>query len=283
MLITFTNANGENFVIGGNYILSPNWSGFGDSPSDIQSTKAPYQDGETYIDTILSPKELIVEFTIIGSTRQQVFDRRRTVINQFNPKLGPGTLKWTQDDGSEYHIDCVPRSPQFADGQGQSDTHQVVIVSFVAFTPFWYDPSQIQQIMVGFSGGFSLPFSFPFTMGTVGSQVDINNLGNIETPVLIYFYGEVVNPVMQNLTTGEDITITKTIDDGDVLIINTAFGEKSVMILSGGEYTNAFEFVDPDSVFWKLAPGDNTLKYTVSSEGANAECRLYYYHLYSGV
>jgi hypothetical protein len=283
MLITFTNANGENFVIGGNYILSPNWSGFGDSPSDIQSTKAPYQDGETYIDTILSPKELIVEFTIIGSTRQQVFDRRRTVINQFNPKLGPGTLKWTQDDGSEYHIDCVPRSPQFADGQGQSDTHQVVIVSFVAFTPFWYDPSQIQQIMVGFSGGFSFPLSFPISFGQVGSQKDISNSGNVETPVIIYFYGEVVDPTISNLTTDEDIIITETIDDGEILIINTDFGEKSVMVLSGGEYVNAFEYVDPDSVFWKLQPGGNTIKYTVTSEGENAQCRIYYYNRFTGV
>jgi len=88
---------------------------------------------------------------------------------------------------------------------------------------------------------------------------------------------------MQNLTTDEDITIDGTIDDGDILIINTAFGEKSVLILSGGEYTNAFEYVDPDSVFWKLQPGDNVVRYTAASEGENAQCRLYYYHRYSGL
>jgi hypothetical protein len=137
--------------------------------------------------------------------------------------------------------------------------------------------------MIGFSGGFSFPFSFPFNLGTVGSQLEVNNSGNIETPVIIYFYGEVVNPVIQNLTTEEDIIINQTVNDGDILIINTAFGEKSAMILSGGVYTNAFEYVDPDSIFWKLAPGDNTLKYTVNSEGANAQCRIYYYHRFSGV
>jgi hypothetical protein len=282
MLISFTNANDETFDIQNNYILQPDWD-LGSAPVDHQMAKAPYQDGETYIDTIFEPNNPTISFAVIGNTRQNIFDRCLTVQKHFNPKLGLGTLKWIQDDGTTYYLDCIPLKPIFPSGEGRSHNHQIVIIQFIAPNPFWYDPTQLEQIMVGFSGGFSLPFSFPFTMGTVGSQVDINNLGNIETPVLIYFYGEVVNPVMQNLTTGEDITITKTIDDGDVLIINTAFGEKSVMILSGGEYTNAFEFVDPDSVFWKLAPGDNTLKYTVSSEGANAECRLYYYHRFSGV
>jgi len=253
MLISFTNANDETFDIQNNYILQPDWD-LGSAPVDHQMAKAPYQDGETYIDTIFEPNNPTISFAVIGNTRQNIFDRCLTVQKHFNPKLGLGTLKWIQDDGTTYYLDCIPLKPIFPSGEGRSHNHQIVIIQFIAPNPFWYDPTQLEQIMVGFSGGFSLPFSFPFTNG------------------------EVVNPVMQNLTTGEDITITKTIDDGDVLIINTAFGEKSVMILSGGEYTNAFEFVDPDSVFWKLAPGDNTLKYTVSSEGANAEC-----HLYSGV
>ena len=76
--------------------------------------------------------------------------------------------------------------------------------------------------MVGFSGGFSFPFSFPVSFGQVGTQLTISNSGNIETPVLIYFYGEVVNPKVQNLTTDKEISIIQTVPDGDILIINTA-------------------------------------------------------------
>ena len=137
--------------------------------------------------------------------------------------------------------------------------------------------------MVGFSGGFSFPFSFPVSFGTVGTQIDMFNLGSVETPIIIYLYGEVVNPVITNVTTDEAITVTRTVDDGDILIINTAFGEKAAMVLTDGEYVNAFEYVDPDSIFWKLAPGSNTLSYTVASEGENAQCIIYYYHRFSGV
>jgi hypothetical protein len=283
MELLFTNADGDDFNFSGNYILSPRWDGFGETPVDIQTTKAPYQHGRTYIDTIAEPKEMTVEFTITGSTRQNVFDRRKIVAERFNPRLGLGTLKWIQDDLTEYHIDCIPRGPDFMDGEGQSANHQVVIVSFIAPNPFWYDPTQIERIMVGFSGGLSLPFSLPFNLGTVGSQITVTNSGDIETPVMIYFYGEVENPSIENSTTEEEISITKTVQDGEILIINTAFGEKSVLLLTGGEYENAFEYVDDDSIFWSLDPGDNTVSYTVASEGANAECRLYYYNRYSGV
>ncbi|MBA7475297.1 hypothetical protein ES707_10663 [subsurface metagenome] len=283
MLISFTNGNGETFNIHGNYILSPNWSGFGEVPIKHQLTKAPYQDGRTYIDTVFEPRDLTIEFTIKGNNRQEVFDRRANVARHFNPKLGVGTLIWQQENGTIYCIDCIPKTPVFPSGDGQSYSHQIVIIQFLAPNPFWYDPMQIEKILVGFSGGWSYPWSFPMSYGQVGTQLEVINTGNIDTPVMIYLYGEVVDPRIQNLTTEEEISIILTVADGDILIINTAFGEKAALILSGGEYNNAFEYVDPESIFWKLKPGSNTLGYTVASEGENAQCRIYYYNRFSGV
>ena len=283
MLIFFTNSNSETFYIQDNYILSKDWAGFGEVDVEHKMTKAPYQDGKTFIDTIFDERELIVPFLIKGDNRQEVFDRRLMVANHFNPKLGVGTLTWEQEDGTQYCIDCIPYAPIFPGGKAQNKWYQEVIVRFIAPNPFWYDPTQVESIMVGFSGGFTFPFIFPFNLGTVGSEIEVTNAGNVETPVMIYFYGEVVDPVIQNLTTDEEITIVKTIDDGDILIINTAFGEKAALILSGGVYTNAFEYVDPNSTFWKLNSGTNTVKYTATSEGVNAQCRLYYYNMFSGV
>jgi hypothetical protein len=278
--ITFTNADGEEFAINPPNYLLLGFDGFEQGQVEIQSSKAPYQDGETYIDNLFAKKIITLEFALFGETQQEVLDRRLIVSKRFNTRLGMGKLSFNQVAGSTYDIDVITKSISFGKG---TKYHNVAIIELIAPNPFWYDPTQIEQIMIGFSGGFSFPFSFPFNLGTVGSQLEVVNSGNIETPVMIYFYGEVVNPVIQNLTTDEDIIINQTVNDGDILIINTAFGEKSVMILSGGVYTNAFEYVDPDSIFWKLAPGDNTLKYTVNSEGANAQCRIYYYHRFSGV
>ena len=283
MLISFTNANGDTFDIQGNYMLQPTWD-LGNAPVEHQSSKAPYQDGETYIDTLFESGNPVIEFAITGVNRQEIFDRRAIVHRAFNPKLGMGTLILVQDDGTTtYCLDCIPLQPIFPGGDGRSNSHQMVIIQFYAPNPFWYNPTQVEQIMVGFTGGFSFPFSFPFNVGTVGSTIEVTNSGNVETPIIIYLYGEIVDPVITNDTTDEAITIVETIADGDILVINTAFGEKAALILSGGEYTNAFEYIDPDSTFWKLAAGENVVRYTCSSEGANAQARLYYYNLFSGI
>ncbi len=279
--ITFINASGEEFVIEPPGYLLLNFEGFELPGVDIQMSKAPYQDGKTFIDDIFEERYPVIEFAIFGENQQEIFDRRLLINQRFNPRLGIGILRFTQVNGSTYDLEVITKSINFT--KSTSSSHNIAVIQMVAPNPFWYDSTQWERIMVGFSGGFSFPFSLPFNLGTVGSQIEINNLGNVETPVMIYFYGEVVDPVIQNLTTEEDISIVKTIADGEILIINTAFGEKGAMILSGGEYVNAFEYVDPDSVFWKLQPGNNVLKYAVSSEGENAECRLYYYHRYSGV
>ena len=279
--ITFTNADSEEFVINPPSYLLTNFEGFEMPPTDVQLSRAPYQDGKTFIDQLFDERVITLEFAIFGETQQDLFDRRITVNRKFNSRLGLGTLTFQQIGGSTYSIDVITKSINFTNSTNKN--YNMAVIQLIAPNPFWYDPTQVEQIMIGFSGGFSFPFSFPFNLGTVGSQVDVTNSGNVDTPVLIYFYGEVVDPTIQNLTTDEEIAIVKTVDDGDILIINTAFGEKSVLILSGGVYSNAFEYVDPDSIFWKLAPGSNTLKYTVTSEGANAQCRVYFYNRYSGV
>ena len=279
--ITFVNASDEEFPIEPPNYLLLGFEGFEQPSTDIQMSKAPYQDGKTLIDDIFDERVITLTFAIFGDTQQEIFDRRALVNQKFNSRLGLGTLRFDQVDGNTYCLDVITKSINFT--KSIESSYTIAVIQLIAPNPFWYDPTQIERIMVGFSEGFSFPFSFPISFGTVGTQITISNSGNVETPILIYFYGEVVNPTVQNLTTDEEISIIQTIPDGDILIINTAFGEKSVLILSGGEYNNAFEYVDPDSVFWKLKPGDNVVRYTVSSEGENAQCRLYYYKRFSGV
>jgi len=256
---------------------------FGLADLVVHLSKAPYQDGRTLIDKIYEEREFNIEFTIFASDKQALFDRRLNVINHFSPDLGLGQLKWSQADGGEYYLDCLVSKIEFPQGSAQGTKHQKVLMHMVAPNPFWYDPGQIERTLVGFSGGWTYPWSFPMSYGQVGTTIEIANTGNVETPVMIYFYGELVDPVITNARTDEEISIVHTIPDGDILIINTAFGETAVRILSGGEYSNAFEYVDPDSIFWKLQPGSNPINYTVSSEGENAQCLVHYYNRFSGI
>lgn len=285
MIFKYVNGNGETFQLsntGDYFILS--WWGFGDLPVEHKTSKAPYQDGETLIDTYYGKRDFGISFTIVGNSRQQIFDRRLTVSKHFNAKLGIGYFEWTQSNGSTiYRIDCIPSKVTFADGNGQGASWQDVIIEFMAPNPFWYNPTVINSILVGFSGGLSFPFSFPISFGTVTSQITVNNSGDVDTPVVLSFVGEIEDPVLENVTTGESMTISKNIPSGSTLIITTQFGNKTVQIFDGVSYTNAFEYVDPSSVFWQLIPGNNIIKYSVSYEGSGSYCSLQYYNRFSGV
>jgi len=281
--IKFINSNGETFNFSiPNYALQQ-WEGFESVKVSHKTTKAPYQDGETLIDSVFESKQLSLQFEIQAETRALLQLRRRIVSRYFNPKLGLGKLVYTDDNGNVFHLDCIVEDIIMPGGDAKGPTWQQVLITFIAPNPFWYDPNILTSYLVGFAGGLSFPFSFPLNFGTVGTQITINNSGNVDTPILITFSGEITDPVITNNTTGESITIIKTINDGDTLIINTAFGSKSVQISSGGVYSNAFEYVDPSSKFWQLVPGENDISYSATSEGANAKGQLQYYQRYSGV
>jgi len=159
--ITFVNASDEEFPIEPPNYLLLNFAGFEQPPTDIQMSKAPYQDGKTLVDQIFDERVITLEFAIFGDTQQEIFDRRITVNQRFNPKLGMGTLRFEQIDGGNYYVDVITKSVNFV--ESTSSSHNIAVVQLIAPNPFWYDPTQIERIMVGFSGGFS----FPFSLGTI--------------------------------------------------------------------------------------------------------------------
>lgn len=98
--LTFINANDEEFAINPPNYLLLNFDGFEQGQVNIQSSRAPYQDGETYIDNLFAKKVITLEIALYGDTQQEVFDRRLIVNQRFNSRLGMGTLKFQQVAGS---------------------------------------------------------------------------------------------------------------------------------------------------------------------------------------
>ena len=88
-------------------------------------------------------------------------------------------------------------------------------------------------------------------------SVNANVTGHIGCPVLITFYGPSTNPRIINETTGEYFSINKTLISGESFTINTAFGQKTVDLFTGGIHTNGMAYMNLDSRFIQLAPGFN--------------------------
>lgn len=282
--VYFTNRFGESVLIDSNEppLLLSKLEGVGGAPAIVQLQKAPYQDGATFIDSVLEPRYLTIEGMIWSTHAAEVMERRQKLIRVLNPKLGLGTLR-LEFDGVVREIDAIAdSSPVFPD-KGTKPIQQFLI-SIVCPDPALRSDEEETWTLASFIGGFSLPFSFPISFGTVGQTLDIENNGDLDTPVLIRMTGPLRNPVLENVTTGQRLSITREILSGETLEINTAFGKQAVAIIdSNGNRSNGFHYVSPDSEFWQMMPGLNTVSYAATEESSSSAVTLSFYHRFAGV
>lgn len=117
--------------------------------------------------------------------------------------------------------------------------------------------------------GASFPWAFPvsFGGGTGGTaSAAVSNAGNMTTPPLFHITGPVTNPRLTLYETGEslyvdNLTLATSGDTLDIDIWNRTAVVNSV--------TNVYSHIRfPDSVWWLLQPGANTVQLWASSSSA---------------
>ena len=64
----------------------------------------------------------------------------------------------------------------------------------------------------------------------------------------------------------------------------TARGSKSVRIAETGKAAkDAFQYIDPASVFWELQPGENVISYDSGDDSQKTAVKIAYSEFYSGI
>lgn len=284
--ITFTNANGISKVFTGKQkpFLLQDLGGTGQAPVTIQSQKAPFQDGITYLGSQLETRELTFDIWIFGNTQNEVFERRKELSELFNPKIGTGVLVYENDYISKRIEVVVDSPPFFSPGRSnQASGRQRATINLIAPNPYWEDITQVNQKMVDFVDLFELPFELPTEIGSQADILIITNSGSVETPLEIEFRGPATAPLkITNETTGEFITVTKSLLIDEKMIITTAFGnKKAIFIDSLDNESSAFNDVSIDSVFFDLEVGDNRISFETG--GGDPEVFIKYRQRYVGL
>lgn len=281
---TFTNGRGQSIEIGNTppFVLEE-VEGIAGVGSETQLEKAPFQDGASYLDSLMDIREI----TIVAQIRANgdMESRRSEMLRIINPKTGLGKLTF-ENNGIKRVIDCVVSvAPVMPDNKSNRLRNwQRVQFQFMAPDPYFKDSEAMKFVLASFVGGFTIPFSFPISFGSVGQTLNLDVDSDVDTPILIRMNGELINPTIVNVTTGKFIRVVQTIPDGSTLEIDTAFGQKRVEIIDSlGNRTNAFHYLDPLSSLFVLEPGENTLTYTATSQGVNASADIAYFNRYMGV
>ncbi|MGM7683748.1 phage tail family protein [Cytobacillus sp. Hm23] len=282
--ITFMNSKGQAITIGQQtpYLLET-IEGLGGNEAEMQTQKAPFQDGSTFTDALLTDRLISAEFLIKGADYDEVLNNRQRLAGVLNPKLGPGILRY-EAESTTREISALPTStPILPDGiENRHKKYQRGMIEFLCPDPYWREINPINIKLEDFVSNFRFPFSFPVRFATRGDSRVLVNEGHVPTPIKITFRGESINPKITNQTTGEFIKINRNISAGYTLVINTAFGNKTIDIIApDGVVTSATGYMDLNSKFFDLEVGENKINFI--TEGGKPEVYIEYKNRYLGV
>ena len=280
--LIFTNSRGQSVELTNSapFILQK-IEGTGKVDAEIQTSKAPYQDGETLQDVILSMRAVTIEGAVHGADREDMYNKRQHLCSVFNPKLREGVLTYQNDFITKRILAVCDDGVDFKDRYGQN---QLFSLSLICSNPFWLDEYKTERVMQYQMGGLMFPLVLPTKFSETTYKRVLTNNGDVETPVEIEFYGPAINPTIRNNSTGEYITVKRTLSDTDKLVISTEFGNKRVEIeASDGSKTNVFNWIDIASTFFQLQVGENELEYITNSADLRSKVIVRYSNKYVGV
>lgn len=277
----FKNSIGKQIEIAysGNYLLDT-YDGL-TAAEVIPTTSRGYsQNGYTLISSNLGARTITIHFYIYGETMQEFYQCRAALAQVFNPLGGNGLLTYTNDYISRSIYATVSVPPTIENKMGNL---QQCAVELTAYNPFWFDVAENALRMADFQGGLKFPLkSAYYTFAHKGDIGNITNSGDVEMPLRIEFRGEATNPEITLTNTNERIKVNTTIEEDEKLIINTEYGNKSVIkVAADGTQTSAYNLITTDSSFFSLPIGNNKL--TFNSDSGVPEVFLYWRNLYAGV
>lgn len=113
----------------------------------------------------------------------------------------------------------------------------------------------------------------------------VDNAGNVQTGLIFKLYASdnVVNPKITDRVTGEFFKINITMEEGDIITVNTNQGYKKVTLEHDDEIENIFNDWDDDSTWLQLDIGGNIYLYGADSGADNLTVEISHYDLFEGV
>lgn len=260
----------------------------GGEEANMVSVKSWNQQGNTFINAFMESFEGELDFIIPTHNKsdEEILERREKIISFCNPLNGIVTMKVILNSGDTFLRDVTFISaPIFPIGfENRNENWQKVRLIYEANNPFWYSENAIYETFKTNEPNFLLPFQMSETSPIIfGNMIPANiaiNEGHVEAPIIISIKGNCINPIIENITTGEFIKFNNlTMGADDELIINTAFGEKKIEL--NGE--NIFNKLDFSSTFFSLAKGENVIDFRDESANNLASILFIYKNLYISI
>lgn len=223
----------------------------------FNTTASNRQIGEKLEHQKVTPKPMNIRGTILGESD--------AVREQMMHVIAPlAESRFVIDDTYELTV-YVKASPDIE----RYPSNARFSFSLYAPHPYWKTKDKTQTTLIGLRGLFSFPWNisdpnpFKFSEYVETGYVTVRNDG--EAPawwtVTMLALDEVTRPRIYNMETGEYVKILKVMEEGEQIIIGTEGEELTVTITApDGTVSDGFQYLDLDSVPFKLQVGENYIK-----------------------
>jgi hypothetical protein len=263
--------------------------GYGMPPIEYVTQRGPFQHGETVKAFFLRPRVIQLVIRKNGCSRNEYWAIRNGILDMLRPgrqglQPTPGTLRKYLSNGSvrEYQV-FVSEGPRFPPHDiNQWDEFSVQdIVRFTAYDPRAVNPVSKQSVFLASAVQGVFPITFPWQTSSLGIDGVINYGGTWITYPTLTLVGPLAGPTITNVTTGEKIQLGTTILGGQNVIIDLAYGRKTVVLNDGSNYIGT---VTPDSdiATFHLQPGNNTIRIQATGTGAASSIGVQWFERFIG-
>lgn len=287
-VLTYTNSLGESLVFSHSSVYCTQAvEGISDVRNTIYSINSMGQDGDTFVANRLESRDIDISGFIRERDTEKLRTYRRMLARILNPQLS-ATLTYTFGSFTRV-ISCrAINAPVVTKPAGS--IYAAFSVQLVCLNPFWREVAEKRDDIAAWLGALEFPVEIPQERMQLGFRqpsliVNVYNGGDVRTGVRIVFQalGDVVNPIIASVDSLEFIRLNTMLQEGDVLTLSTCYGDKWAELYRDGIITDALRYVDVDSTFLQLEPGDNLIRYDAEQGLSNLEVSIFHNNLYLGV
>ncbi|MEU6449592.1 phage tail family protein [Streptomyces sp. NPDC046979] len=256
--------------------VMPGVAGTGLPDYSYFTDQSPAFDGSVVRGVRAGQRQITIPLHLWGPDRPSCLARYHRLVQDLNPLSGPGTLAFSEADGSTRRIPAF-----YSDGfTGQEDDDKTgrhwmtAVLVFMAPSPYFLGEDKAVSFQVGGASDTFLPI-LPWKVkdSQVLGSVKVINLGEVYTYPVWTIRGPATVATITNVTSGESFVLTRSLSSSDRAVIDTREGIKSAL-LNGS--TNLWPNLGSSPVLWPLRPGENSLSLNVAGASGDSSVQLSY-------
>lgn len=256
------------------------YDGIHGKTSELYGVSSAFGIGELYIGRSVNKRNI----TITGIIKDKFIERRQFLYNIF-PDDDEGILYYYEKSFSA-KIRCRVEKLDIIEG----DAIKRFTVSLMAFNPFFEEIEEHILSLTAWEKKLSFPLEIPEGGLEVGIKTEntiasINNPTKIETGLKIIFKacGVVVNPVLRNISSNEELSLDFEMQASDKIIITTAINDKNILLERDGEITNINNYLKFGTKYLQIKPGQNYFKVSAKEGAKNLIAEISYSLSYEAI